>query len=377
MNISENFFGQLFTFNNPLFLALIISIVVIVVSIFIFWKFIFPLQKRFIVESQRYLLEKAELMALFSEMDPDPLIRINSDGDIIQTNESCREVFQNIENKGRKIWDIVPSLKQLNGEADLSFIEEINKKVFAIRIKRNLRLGFANVYLHDITTIKKYEYDLEDYKNKLKLLSTKLEDEYEDLKKSLSSELHDDIGQKLIIVKLKLSQQDKFKFDEVQSDLEVIYQRIRAMAQNLKTAELDRLGLKLCIQSLVYELTNNSSLKGSFEFFGTESKLNPNLELSVFRIAQEGMNNIVKHSQADEFTVLLEMDTKMLRLTISDDGVGMPVEDFDSKVHKNWGTGLFSISEKVEKFNGIFKISSTPYEGTILIIQIPVSLQNP
>ncbi len=373
MNISENFFGQLFTFNNPLFLALIICIVIISVSIFIFGKFIYPLQKRFVVESQRYLLEKAELMALFSEMDPDPLIRINNEGNIIQTNESCREVFQNIESKGKKIRDIIPSLKKLTNETDQSFIEEINQKVFSIRIKRNVRLGFANVYLHDITTIKKYEYELEDYKKRLKLLTAKLENEYEDLKKSLSSELHDDIGQKLIIVKLKLSQQDKFKYDEVQSDIEVIYQRIREIAQNLKTAELDRLGLKLCIQSLVYELTSNSDIKGSFEFFGTESKLDPNIELSVFRIVQEALNNIVKHSQANEFTVLLETDNKMLRLTISDDGIGMPGEDAAPRGSKNWGTGLFSISEKVGKYNGVFKINSTPFEGTTLIIQIPLN----
>jgi signal transduction histidine kinase len=372
MNISENFFGQLFTFNNPLFLALIISLVVLAVSIFIFWKFIYPLQKRFIVESQRYLLERAELMALFSEMDPDPLIRINADGDIIQTNESCREVFQNIEGKGKKIWDIIPLLKQLKPDSDQSFIETIDHKVFSIRIKRNIRLGFANVYLHDITTIKKYEYDLEDYKNRLKLLTVKLENEYENLKKALSSELHDDIGQKLIVAKLKLSQENKYKHEEVQAELEVIYQRIREIARNLKTAELDRLGLSLCIQSLVYELTNNSDLKGSFEFFGTEHKLEPDIELSIFRIAQEGLNNIIKHSNAEEFKVLLEMNSKILKLTISDDGVGMPGGDEDPADYKNWGTGLFSISEKAQKLKGVFKISSTPFEGTILIVQIPI-----
>ncbi len=372
MNNINTYTNQFFTFNNPLFFSLILSLAIILIILLFFWKFVLPLQQKITTENQRYLLEKAELMAHFSEMDPDPLIRINDSGDIIQTNESSRTIFPNIGKKGRKIWEIIPTLQQPSKEIEQLFIETINGQIFSVAVKRDNNMGFANVYLHDITKIKKYEYALEQYKNKLKSLTNELDTEFENLKKKLSSELHDDIGQKLLTLKLKISQIDKNDDSGVQSNLESIYQRIREISKTLQPMGLNTLGLMLSIQSMVYHVSELSGIKGSFGYFGEELKLHPNIETCVFRVVQEALNNIIKHAQANEFSVQLEYCKEKIKAVISDDGTGIPCEYFAAGSYDKFGTGLFRINERVENLGGTLQLNSTQGEATCLIIQLPI-----
>lgn len=369
MNNLDNYFKQFLTFDNPLFFAFILSIIIIGVIILIFFKVILPLQKKFVSESQRFLLEKAELMALFAEMDPEPLIRTDPTGFIIQTNEASRKIFPDIEDKEKKIEDILPSFKQ--NSTDTTFIENINGRIFSVIAKEYNRLGFTNLYLHDITQIKKYETDLENYKNRLKSFADKLDKQYEELKKSIAAELHDDIGQKLIMVKLKLSHSGKYDKEEIQNDLEKIYQSVRQISRTLKPNEINNLGLKLSTQSLVNYISESSRINGSFEYLGKEEKLDPEIEICIYRVIQESLNNIIKHSQANEFSVQIELNEKYVNIIISDNGVGIPDEYFTSRELMNNGTGLFSMKERIEKLKGKLKINSNHNEGTVLVIKLP------
>ena len=369
MNSLDNYLKQFLTFDNPLFFAFVLSIMIIGVIILIFFKVILPLQKKFVFENQRFLLEKAELMALFAEMDPEPLIRTEQTGYIIQTNEASRKIFPGIEDKEKKIEDILPSFKKKSTET--VFVENINGKFFSVMAKAFDRLGFTNFYLHDITQIKKYETDLENYKNRLKLFADKLDQQYEELKKSIASELHDDIGQKLIMIKLKLSHSGKYYKEEIQNDLEIIYQRVRQISRTLKPNEISNLGLKLSTQSLVNYISESSKINGSFEYLGKEEKLDPEIEICIYRIIQESLNNIIKHSQANEFSVQIEINEKYVNIIISDNGVGIPDEYFTSRELMNNGTGLFSMEERIEKLKGVLKINSNHIEGTVLVIKFP------
>ncbi len=370
MDNLDDYIKVFFTFNNPLFFAFILSCSVIGVIILIFYKVILPLQKKYIIESQRFLLEKAELMALFAEMDPEPLIRTDKLGKIIQTNEASRKIFPNIEEKEIKINEILPSLK--NKSADGTFIENIRKNFFSVIVKEYSQLGFTNYYLHDITQIKKYESELENYKNRLKNFADKLDEDYNELKKTIAADLHDDIGQKLILIKLKLSNIEDYEKDIIQNDLEAVYQRVREITKTLKFSEVTNLGLQIGIRSLVHYISESSKIKGSFEFLGNEEKLGSELEICIYRIIQESLNNIIKHSKANEFSVQLELNEKYINIIISDNGIGIPDhylkvdEEFNSK-----GTGLFSIKERIQKLHGEFKINTNNYEGTVLIIQLP------
>lgn len=362
---------QLLTFNNPFFFALILGFAIISAIILVFVKVVFPLQKKFVTESQRYLLERAELMALFANMDPDPLIRIDSNGTIIQTNEASRNIFPSIGGKGKKIDEIIPSYNRLNKDSESPVVEKINNKIFSVVIRGDDKLGFSNIYLHDITQIKNYELVLESYKNKLKAFADKLDYEYEELKRSLSFELHDDIGQKLIVARLKLSDMEKYSSNEIQTDLENIYQRLREISKNLKPAEVKNLGLKLSLQSLVQNISDKSNIAGSFEFWGKDEKIDNDIESCIYRVVQESLNNIIKHSKANEFSVQVDASGNMVSIIVSDNGVGIPPEYFTLDGLNNSGTGLFGMKERIEKLKGALKINSNPEEGTVIIIQLP------
>ena len=369
MDSLDNYIKQFLTFTNPLFFAFILSISIIGVIILFFYKVVLPLQKKIVIENQRFLLEKAELMALFAEIDPDPLIRTDTSGNIIQTNEASRKIFPNIEEKEIKINEILPSLK--NKSANGTFIENISGKVFSVIAKGYSQLGFTNFYLHDITQLKRYESDLENYKNRLKNFADKLDKNYDELKKSIAADLHDDIGQKLIMIKLKLSNIEDYEKDVIQTDLEAVYQRVREISRTLKFSEVTNLGLKISIQSLVHYISESSKINGSFEFLGKEEKLGAELEICIYRVIQESLNNIIKHSKANEFSVQIELNEKYVNIIISDNGIGIPDDYFNVRKFESEGTGLFSIKERIEKLHGKLKINSNQYEGTVLVIKLP------
>jgi len=367
----DNYINNFFTFNNPFFFALILGIIIITILVLVYFKYIFPLQKKLVFENQRYLYEKAELMALFAEMDPDPLIRIDANGNIIQTNEESRKIFPDIEKRGKKIKDFLPSFEHNSSGNGEGFIETINGKIYSVHIKRKSELTFQNIYMNNITDLKNYEYLQEVNRRRLKLLSDKLDTEIEELKNNLSAELHDDIGQRLIMIKLKLSDPNKLSGKEIIDDVDFIYNRIRSISRSLKPSDIGNLGLKLSLKMLIESVSLNSGIKSIFDFYGSEEGIGQPLLTCIYRIAQEGLNNIVKHSNAKEFSIQIRINNDNINIIISDDGCGIPVDYFVVKDSKIYGTGLFGMKERIENFNGKLKIESDSEMGTNLFIEIP------
>lgn len=359
-----------FSLSNPLLFGLLLSVVITVVVIYIFIKVFYPLQKKRLLEKQRHKLEKAELMALFSELDPSPQIRIDHLGNIIQTNEAARLVFDGIDAPSKNIKEVLPSLSIEDYKSELSFIKDINGSIYTISVKPGTNFDFTNIYFYDITQLKNYEAALEDYKNKLKDLADKLDDAVEGVKKSVSLELHDDIGHSLMALKLQASQ-DNPDTDRILQGIQNAYEKVRNLSKELRPADLKKLGLILSLQNLVEGMSASSGIKGSFQHSGDEALLDDEIATCIMRVAQEAMSNIAKHSGASEFTVGLTMEEKRSGLVIIDNGKGIPEKYFDPKNYKNFGIGLFNMKERVEKYKGSFRINSNSETGTVLIIDIP------
>ncbi len=380
MDDLHKYFTEFLSGNNPLIYSVVFSLIIVASIMWIFIKVILPMRIKFVKEKQEMELKQAKLTALFSELDPDPLLRINEAGEIIETNLASREIFGKIKNKKMKIGEILKAVKinpveLIGGEKEISFLENIMGKIYSINIKGSKAFGFANIYLHDITKIKEYEIELEDYKDKLKTLAERLEQKFEMEKKSISSELHDDIGQRLVLLKLKSSQLNNSE-GYLFKDLEAIYTRVRELSHLLKPAEIDEFGLRFAIQNLVDKVSSDSRLEGSFSFLGDEERINPEAEICLFRVVQEALSNIIKHAEAKEFSVQLIYNERNIDLIISDDGKGIPNEYFQSKNLKNFGIGIFSMKERIENFDGTMKINSFPEEGTSIIINMPKSISN-
>jgi signal transduction histidine kinase len=321
-------------------------------------------------------MERVELMALFAEMDPNPLIRIDAEGNIIQTNDESRKIFPGIETKGKTIEDFLPSFKKsYNGNGE-GFIETINEKIYSVYVKKKPELTFQNIYMNDITDLKNYQYLQEINQSRLKLLSEKLDNEYEELKSNLAAELHDDIGQRLLMIKLKLQNPNKVTCGEINEEIDTVYNLIRSISRSLKPSDMGNLGLHLNLKMLVESISKNSGIKSTFDFYGSEDGIEQPLLTCIYRIIQEALNNVVKHSKADEFTTQIRISEKLISIIISDNGCGIPVDYFTVKGSKIYGTGLFGMKERIEKYNGKIKIESDQEMGTSLFIEIPLKLTN-
>jgi signal transduction histidine kinase len=376
MNNWDSYISQLFTLNNPIIYSTVFAVLMMGFVILAFIKVIIPMRIRFYKEKQNILLEQAKLMALFSELDPDPSLRCNIDGDIIQTNDASRILFGIKNFEGKKISELLKGIsKNISGiigsNEELSFFEEINKKTFLVNIRGNSSYNFAHVYMNDVTRLREYEIELEDYKEKLRTLAEKLENNFEKQRKQFSAELHDDIGQKMVLLKMKINQLNLDDEKDISRDVEQIYTRIRELSHMLKPAEIDELGLKYSMQTLVNKVSGDSKLEGYFSYLGPEEKFDPELELCLYRIAQEAVTNILKHAEANEFSIQLMNKENQIELLISDDGKGIPQEYFKSKDLKNYGIGLFGMKERLNNFNGAIKINSAPMEGTNIIVKVP------
>ncbi len=378
MHDFELYRQQLFTFNNPIFFAMFLSFIIIALLLILYIKVLYPLQKKMFEDKQKHLLEKAELMALFAELDPDPLLRINSNGEIIQSNEASRKLFSNNFNDIVNIRDIIPDLQFDLISPQTEKVLEINNKYFTVDIQHQSKLEFINIYLHDITDLKNYETELETYKRNLVSLSTALDKQIEELKKDLSSELHDDICQRMILAKLKLSQGNKFPLEQVEKDLEEITEQVRKISHDLVPVNVNAFGIRFSLQNLVSRITEGSGIKGlldiSEEIDEVEDEIPSAVKNVLVRSVQEALTNIVKHSRANEFSVMLyETDCK-LELKISDNGIGIPNKIDDMVLKNNSGIGLFRLRERIRDVGGSFIILSDEKYKTNLVITIPVEI---
>jgi signal transduction histidine kinase len=364
------FFERFLSLSNPLLFGTLISLVVTVVIVLFFLKVLLPLQKKRFLEKQKHILETAELMALFSEMDPSPQIRIDSTGKIVQTNIAARRIFKGIASQDKNIKDILPMLNTEDFKTEKHFIDSIENDIFSINIRPGKNYDFINIYLYDITKQKNYEISLEDYKNKLKDLADKLDSTIEAVKKTVSQELHDDIGHSLMALKLKASHDDA-DTGELLTGINTVYEKVRELSKELRPADISKLGLTASVENLIANLAQSSKIKGSFECKGEEIIAGENIGTCIFRVTQEAMSNIVKHSKATEFKVCLQFSEEMIDLIIIDNGVGIPEKYFSAKNYSHFGIGLFNMKERVEKYNGTFRINSNSETGTVLIIQLP------
>ncbi len=378
MNNLNKYIEQLFSFNNPIFFAVLLSMVIVVVLIIVFFRVIYPLQKKFVAENQRYLLEKAELMALFAEMDPDPLLRVNHKGEIVHTNESSRKLFTRVNLAKANIADIMPSFQKNVENRPDEFVETIGGKIYNVNIKHENKLGFSNFYLHDITEIKEYERKLESYKKNLINLSAELDRRYEELKSSLSSELHDDLGQKMIVITLKLNQPDKYSVEEILKDFESIYLRIREISHTLSPLSATNLGVELTLKGMIQNISNASGIEGALDIYkendNVSVEIDKNIEKCIVSTVQEALNNIVKHSKASEFQITLTYEEERVILVISDNGIGIKEDMEKFNLSDSKGIGLFRMKEKIRNLGGEFSILSDSEYKTNLIAKLPRSI---
>lgn len=190
----------------------------------------------------------------------------------------------------------------------------------------------------------------------------------------LARDLHDSLGQTILTANMKLEQArnadpEKIKqyIGETQEFLKQIIQEIRSISNNLVPGILAMFGIDQGLETLCRDSARNSGIRMIYTGENIPDSLPTNLQIYLFRISQEAINNIIKHSSATEASIRMRVDQTKVFLEISDNGAG-----FDPMVTA-MGNGLMNIKERVKVFQGLCEISSAPGQGTLINIEIPTN----
>jgi signal transduction histidine kinase len=194
--------------NNPIFISILVAFLVILFLYFTIKYVVIPLKRQHAIEENELKLQNARLMALFADLDPDPLIRLNLEGKVIVINPAARECgLGNL--MGKKLSSFFPDI-QLNyddfikGDSSVSYLETYLDKYYELQMFGINNLGIAQVYFHDITELTLNQKALEKSQHELKEFSKNLQMKIEEERQRISTELHDDVGQNLLLLRLNL-----------------------------------------------------------------------------------------------------------------------------------------------------------------------------
>ena len=190
----------------------------------------------------------------------------------------------------------------------------------------------------------------------------------------IAQELHDDVLQQLALLANDVNQFNMQSDSSVRLSLSRLRDRVtdisqatRDLSHRLHPPGLKYLGLAQALRSLCRNVGASNSMSITFAEENVPTRLAANLSLSLYRIAQEALQNIVKHSHARTAAVELKVRGRWVVLRIIDDGVGMSPE------HKSGGMGLASMSERVTALDGTFKTTSAPLKGTTIEASVPLT----
>ncbi|WP_420475662.1 sensor histidine kinase [Noviherbaspirillum sp. ST9] len=233
---------------------------------------------------------------------------------------------------------------------------------------------------HEIQERRKAEEALRQSQATLRELAAYQERVREDERKRIAREIHDELGQNLLALRLDVSalhartgERHPRLQERAETALEYIdttMKSIRAIMNNLRPSVLD-LGLPAAIEWQVAQFERRNNLVCELAMYDEGGPVPETQATAVFRILQESLNNISRHARASLVRVEVRIDRRQLEMTIRDDGIGMHPGD-QRKAHR---FGLIGMEERVTMLGGTLHIESTPGQGTVLRVAVPLATE--
>jgi signal transduction histidine kinase len=196
-------------------------------------------------------------------------------------------------------------------------------------------------------------------------------------RKRIATELHDSIGQDLLIIKnrallalndLKNKKKVKEQLDEISHTASLAIQETREITNNLRPYQIDRLGLKKSIESIIDRAAKTTTISFTSDIDPIDNLIPKEMEIHVYRIIQECVNNIIKHAHAKSGKVTVKRWFSRLNIDIEDDGKGFDV--LAQKTQNERGIGIQGIVERIRFIGGTMRIESSYGKGTRVLITI-------
>ena len=324
------------------------------------------------------------------ESAPDSMIIVNRIGEIYRVNSRVEKMFGYAPEEliGKSILDLMPArfraahrehqenfilkphLREMGGGIQLYALrksgEEFPVDIVLSPVKSDGETLVIAV-IRDITRRKQDEEALRISAEQQKAISRRLLEVQEAERRHIALELHDEIGQILTALKIKLEMvgretPENNSLAEAQELVDDAVGKVRKLSLNLRPAALDHLGLLSAYLWLFRNFTQQTGIEIDFNQSGLSGRrFPPEIETSAFRVAQESLTNIARHAQVASAKIRVWIDENSLHLTIEDEGAGF---DFERVIAEGASTGVAGMRERVLFSGGAFQIETAEGKGT-------------
>jgi signal transduction histidine kinase len=195
-------------------------------------------------------------------------------------------------------------------------------------------------------------------------------------RKRIAAELHDSLGQNLLVMlnraQLGLLSAEpgtpaREQLASIQSAARDALEEVRTISHNLRPHHLDRLGLTQTIEVMLQRIADSGAIEVVNEMVPVDDRVSAEDAITVYRVLQECLNNVLKHSRASEVRVGCERDVDSVLFWITDNGVGF---DYTATVARAGGFGLVGMAERVQMLGGRWSVESTPGAGTTVSVRL-------
>jgi len=203
----------------------------------------------------------------------------------------------------------------------------------------------------------------------------------ENERKRIAAELHDSLGQNLLVMKnyAVLGLKNHATPDNMREQLQEIsesamasIEEVRSIARALRPYQLDRFGLTKTLEDAADLVAKAGSLRIDTKIDSVDEAFAPDAQISIFRIVQEWLNNVVKHAQATSARLTVNKHASTVRMILEDDGRGFDYAAVLNRMGRNGIFGLTSLRERVRLLGGSLRIETTPGKGTRLQVDLPL-----
>ncbi len=244
------------------------------------------------------------------------------------------------------------------------------------------------VMINDITdrlrtqqTLERLNRELEVSHERLRALSRRLFEVQEEERRRLARDLHDDVGQALTALKIQLESLGRPggeaalrpRFDDCVDTVQHTLERVRQLSLSLRPPQLDDLGLAAALRSHLDRQARVAGLQAHFEAEDAPQELAPDTETACFRVAQEAINNVLRHARAHNLWLRLFTAAGRLAISVRDDGSGFDLEAMRRRAAGGSSLGLLGMEERMALAGGSFELRSAPGQGTVLLATFPLA----
>jgi signal transduction histidine kinase len=272
-----------------------------------------------------------------------------------------------LENVLGRNWYVPERVKSVKITANQGAVMIENARIHehSVRLNENLRLEMAEK--ERLSSVIELQKDAH---------LTALMQAQDSERKRIASDLHDSLGSLLSSVRLRFNglqyeycqriPERAQGFDDSLKLLDEAIDELRRISHNMVPVSLSRFGLQSALETFVAQVVASGALTLDLQILGLEVRLPEELEVRVYRICQELVQNVIKHARAKKVRIQIILHRDSLNLVVEDDGIGL------SRADLSRGFGFSTIQSNVDLFKGTFDIESQPGKGCLVLIDLPI-----